>query len=926
EEPADVPSAFKDDPAVRHAYIRTFVSATFKNSTHDAVKNMLDGYYSSFRTLQAHGVQLEGVENFARTLRTVERRLGVSTEGLITYLFACPSCWKTHRPAELTELDSALCTNTENCTGVLFTVKRMVDGKQKRTPTFLMPLVRPSSAIARMCMQPGKVEQWQQWRGEGDEVKPVSPASERGFAAFADPSKPMRDVCDGWAWRAATAGLERRRVGAWDVRDIDVHELDQRFVALPNGLLLQMNMDWFQSVKNGCHSSGALYTTILNNPRSVRYLREETQLSMMFPGPHEPTLKQLNNAMREFKDDLAMLYNGQSVMFDGKVHDAPVHCLMHNDVSDLPASRKTSALAGCTSIHFMCPLCPATFYSLASVQCYDRSKFILRDPWRYLKYSFRSRDLGIEYEEEIFNRRGIRYSVMHELPNWLPGVTGVIDYMHCTYLCMIKHLCKDILLKTGMLDGAASTKMEALYNKLVWPPSVSRMPPSISRGAGSIKADNWKTQIVILFVALFVAWQVNGEIPASQAPLPSANTNNAKALDNQQRLVWKRMLADYQLRHPNASENSGPTFEDARMDRSYRKHYDTILEFSAALAILSSHAISPNDVKRGTAMHSRAVQAWARMHCHLTPYFHLAMHFEDQYYRFGPCTGWWAFPYERNNGFLGRFKNNGHSGGELECTMMRGWWKTTLIQELIRRLEALPRPHAREDTESMDILRDCLRGGTNERHGSQQIYQARAEYSRRVNLRTLEPSLYSKVWSHLRTVWQGKVELVRDCDVAENAAQISFYGDVQSFSHLWVDNRRYGAVTATRGFSARFGYIDHRIPVQTEYIFSVDLSIPSTGHSLRHTFAVVRRFLSDHEVAALALPWDLWGTDLGVRTWRASALAATEVIGIEQLSGQFVLAPVVVRDLDLWITVAYDRVCLPECRVSQDTTNVLVRF
>ncbi|KAL1741762.1 hypothetical protein HDZ31DRAFT_75965 [Schizophyllum fasciatum] len=678
EEPADVPSAFEDDPAVRHAYIRTFVSATFHNSTHDAVKNVLDGYYSSFRTLQAHGVQLEGVENFARTLRTVERRIGVSTEGLITYLFACPSCWKTHRPAELTELDGALCADTEKCTGVLFTVKRMVDGKQKRTPTFLMPLVRPSSAIARMCMQPGKVGQWQQWRCEGDEVNPVPPLSETGFAAFADPSKPMRDVCDGWAWRAATAGLE------------------------------------FQSVKNGCHSSGALYTTILNNPRSIRYLREETQLSMMFPGPHEPTLKQLNNAMREYKDNLAMLYNGITLPVlgeNGEVHDAPVHCLMHNDVSDLPASRKTSALAGCTSIHFMCPLCPATFYSLASVQCYDRSKFILRDPWRYLKYSFRSRDLGIEYKEEIFNRRGIRYSVMHELPNWLPGVTGVIDYMHCTYLCMIKHLCKDILLKTGMLDGAASTKMEALYNKLVWPPSVSRMPPSISRGAGSIKADNWKTQIVILFVALFVAWQVDGEIPASQAPLPSTNTNNAKALDNQQRLYLKYAL-NMRKQHADrcdASENSGPTFEDARMDRSYRKHYDAVLEFSAALAILSSHAISPNDVKRGTAMYSRAVQAWARMHCHLTPYFHLAMHFEDQYYRSGPCTGWWAFPYERNNGFLGRFKNNGHSG------------------ELISRLEALPRPHAREDSESWGILRNCLRGGTSERHGSQQIFQARAE-------------------------------------------------------------------------------------------------------------------------------------------------------------------------------------------------------
>ena len=30
----------------------------------------------------------------------------------------------------------------------------------------------------------------------------------------------------------------------------------------------------------------------------------------------------------------------------------------------------------------------------------------------------------------------------------------------------------------------------------------------------------------------------------------------------------------------------------------------------------------------------------------------------------------WAFGYERNNGTLGRFNHNGHSGGELEATIM----------------------------------------------------------------------------------------------------------------------------------------------------------------------------------------------------------------------------------------------------------------
>ncbi|KAI3998325.1 hypothetical protein K525DRAFT_214799, partial [Schizophyllum commune Loenen D] len=610
--PAYLPPTFDDHPAIRGAYVRAFVNSTFHKLTRAALRIQLDGNYSNFLTMSENGVHLEGLDDFAHTLPTIERRLGVSTEGFIVYLFACPACWTTYRPSQLPELDAAICT-TSNCGGQLYTTKRMSDGKEKRTPRLTVPFVRPSSAIARKCLQPGKVAQWQQWRGTGDEPGVVSPSDVQGYDAFPDPDKPMTDVSDGWAWRAVMAGLYRRRSGSWEVRDVDVHEVNQRF----------------QAVKGACHSTGALYTTILNNPRAIRNLREETQLSMMFPGPHEPSLKQQNNVMREYITDIARLYEGVTlpVFQEGAApRDDYFHASILNDNSDLPASRKTSALAGCTSIFFMCPNCPATFYSLTSAACFDTSAFVLRDPWRYLKYSFRYNELGADYEEEIFTRRGVRYSVTHELPNWMPGITGVIDFMHCVYLCMVKHLCKEILLKTGMIDAKASSKMEEFYKTLDW-------PSSISRGAGSIKADNWKTQILILYVALFVAWQVDGEIPDGDAPLPPANTNQAKALEAQQRLVWKRMKAAYHLEHPDADEAAGPSLADARMDRSYRKHYDAILQFSTAVRILSSHKISPNDVKRGCGFLSRAIQAWARMHCHLTPYFHLATHFEAQFYR-----------------------------------------------------------------------------------------------------------------------------------------------------------------------------------------------------------------------------------------------------------------------------------------------------
>lgn len=59
------------------------------------------------------------------------------------------------------------------------------------------------------------------------------------------------------------------------------------------------------------------------------------------------------------------------------------------------------------------------------------------------------------------------------------------------------------------------------------------------------------------------------------------------------------------------------------------------------------------------------------------------MHLTPNILRLGPVYGWWAYPYERNNGFLGKFKHNNHTGGEIEATLMRGWIKGTLIHELV---------------------------------------------------------------------------------------------------------------------------------------------------------------------------------------------------------------------------------------------------
>jgi hypothetical protein len=127
----------------------------------------------------------------------------------------------------------------------------------------------------------------------------------------------------------------------------------------------------FQAVKGACHSTGAMYATVGNTPRLFRYLREETILLLMFPGPHEPTQEQYNNLMEICVEHFKRLYNGiwfmyfvslrmeftliPGVSFDVHGQDDPeiFHIQIGSDVSDLPASRKTSGLLACTSKYFM---------------------------------------------------------------------------------------------------------------------------------------------------------------------------------------------------------------------------------------------------------------------------------------------------------------------------------------------------------------------------------------------------------------------------------------------------------------------------------------------------------------------------------------------------------------------------------------------
>ena len=180
--------------------------------------------------------------DFVRTLPTVKHWLGLSTEQFITYYFLCDECWEPHHPKQLST-SSHFCKELD-CSGTLYTTKRLTDGSIKRTPTKILSYVNPQKAIQKLLLRPGKYEQLQAWRGPGDEPQCVAPTTATRRDAFPDPSQPMHDIKDGYGWRMIQAGLSRRKGGKWDMEDVDVKKKMQQFVSLRCGLVWQINFDW----------------------------------------------------------------------------------------------------------------------------------------------------------------------------------------------------------------------------------------------------------------------------------------------------------------------------------------------------------------------------------------------------------------------------------------------------------------------------------------------------------------------------------------------------------------------------------------------------------------------------------------------------------------------------------------------------------
>lgn len=209
-----------------------------------------------------------------------------------------------------------------------------------------------------------------------------------------------------------------------------------------------LNMDGFNPFMNkhgGTSAScGAIYMVCLNLPPHLRTRVENMFLVSIIPGPHHPSLVQINELLRPLVDDLITFwYKG---VYYSRTHNYSrgrlVRCALVPLICDLPAARQMMAFASHSSKHFCC-YCGLESSDIDNVNMGSWPKGVdTREEWVAIAEQWKASSLSAR--KALFEQHGIRYSELLRLPYWDPTRFVVIDSMHAIFLTDLRHHCRDL--------------------------------------------------------------------------------------------------------------------------------------------------------------------------------------------------------------------------------------------------------------------------------------------------------------------------------------------------------------------------------------------------------------------------------------------------------------------------------------------------
>lgn len=236
--------------------------------------------------------------------------------------------------------------------------------------------------------------------------------------------------------------------------------------------LFSMCVDFFNvegmNIRGARTSCGIIALACLNLPIEIRYKPENMYLAIIVPGPKEPSLTDLNHYVRPVVDDMVeswhfgTFFSRTALHKDGRLTRSAIA----NVVCDLPAARKTAALAPSTAKIF-CNVCMCWHERDAKGRIIkswrkllgrtDFDEWGVRDVEEMRSAAEQWRDAtSISQREAIFAEYGVRWSELWRLPYWNPTKQLVVDSMHCLFEGLASHNYLQVLGLTDTVAAAAA--------------------------------------------------------------------------------------------------------------------------------------------------------------------------------------------------------------------------------------------------------------------------------------------------------------------------------------------------------------------------------------------------------------------------------------------------------------------------------------
>lgn len=195
------------------------------------------------------------------------------------------------------------------CNGTLLKTVELQGGRKIHYPLRVFCYMPLRQSLQILLNRPGFHEHCEHWKKETRE------------------SDMYVDLYDGNVWR-----------------DFQVYD-GKPFLSEPFSYGFMLNIDWLKPCKHNTYAVGAMYLTIMNLPRTMRFKQENVILIGLIPGPKEPE-NDINDYLSPLVEELLQLWEGVEMSVHSFSEKVRIRSALLCVACDIPACRKVCGFLG----------------------------------------------------------------------------------------------------------------------------------------------------------------------------------------------------------------------------------------------------------------------------------------------------------------------------------------------------------------------------------------------------------------------------------------------------------------------------------------------------------------------------------------------------------------------------------------------------